>query len=551
MQEQELKQLISELGLDPNDRQLLQVLQELLGSKPLIVFDEVTKQRLKQQLMRSIKQVQQSDARQSQPNYILKIINNINFMTMQKFMIPALVVAIVVVAGGAWYANQQGGGGLISFGGNQLLSDKYSMEQIEEGSFGDLSKVSMVNTEKLSAGGQGIGGGLGSGGNPQTTEAQAPGQMAGDAGASEPMIMPPFPDGSGWSFAYGGEQITDLPEVQNVIKRQKPEQKSSIISRLIRTFSFGLINLSKLQNPKVQHVSFYEDKELGYNVSLDLENGTVYMNSQWGKWPQPEYRCEPNYCGNFPQITEADMPSDEEAIGIAQQFVQDYNISLNGYGEPVVYEYTPWRIQYQQAEDKTNFYFPEQVSVMYPLEIEGQKIYAENGEPTGLTIMIDVRQRKVVNMYGLETKQYVRSAYKGETNFERILEIAKRGGYRQSYMLDMGDDAVLKLETPKIELVSMWYTKDQNDPGEVLLVPAMLFPVVNYEEIGFWNKFVMVPLVSELLDNENMYGGVMPMPMPAPDPNPVPMPVEPDNGIGDTPVSTEPNQANILPFSRE
>ncbi|HMQ02282.1 MAG TPA: hypothetical protein PKD79_04450, partial [Candidatus Doudnabacteria bacterium] len=390
----------------------------------------------------------------------------------------------------------------------------------------------------------------------QLTERSAPGSEPGSGGSDASIL--PYPEG--YRFVYEGAEISELAEVHNVLKRQKPVQTESVVSRIIRIFSFGLIDLTRFNNTRIQNFAFIEDKEYGLGVNVDLNYGNVNIYQNWEKWPQLGYGCEGlldeqvfmelerrgqaengsyEYCGVLPRISEGDIPSDDEAIAIARQFVSDYGVSMEGYGEPRVYEYYPWRIAYEQATNKTSFYFPENVQVLFPLVLEGQSVYDEGGHPTGMTVNIDVRTRLVNGMYGLETKQFQRSEYKGETDANRLLQIAERGGYRNGFWDGGSNIATLRLDTPTIEMVRIWYSVDPMNQGEELLVPSLVFPIKNATENNYWRKTIIVPLVRDLLDNENQGWGPI-MPMPAPDPRPV----EPDGGIGDTPVSTEPNEVN-------
>lgn len=537
MQEYDISQLMNELGLDANDQQARAMLMQIVAQKPRAEISSTFKQELRHDLVNRIAAQSLKAPVSSQTNY-----STINIFSsfMQKFMVPALVAVVVIVAGGVWYTNQSNPG-LINLGGGQLLSSQYSVDELAANSFGDLSKVAITNADRNQSGGGTAATGMGAGGDSavaETDKMAAPGVGIGGGGGD--MSILPYPES--FKFSYEGEDITGLTETQSVLKRVKPEQNSGIVSRIISFFSFGLVDLSKFTNTRIQNFSFVEDKEYGLGVNVDLSYGNVSLYQNWEKWPQPRYICEEGgYCGPEPRITEKDIPSDEEAIAIANQFVSDYGVSLDGYGSPIIYEYMPWRIAYENATDKANFYFPEAVNVMYPLVLDGQGVYDEGGSPSGMIVNIDVRTRKVNGMYGLETKQFQKSDYTGETDSKRIIEVAERGGYRNYGWNNGGRTATLELGTPTIQLVRIWYASDPAKPGEELYVPSLVFPIKNASENNYWRKNITVPLVKDLLDNENQGGGpVTPLPMPIDD---GPLPVEPDGGIGDTPdapVSTEP-----------
>lgn len=537
MSEQELTQLITELGLDQNDARLRTLLLQILAARPDAQLTPEFKQRLRQELSSRI--VAQSTAASiSNSSTAFRPTNKINYFTktMQRILVPVLVVALIVVGGGVWYTSRNNPG-LINLGdGGQILSGKYSVDELAAGSFGDLSKVAIVSA--------GTGGGLGSGGQPEdgaqlNTRLAQQGQLGttptappdGRENTVGDVAILPVPEG--FDFSYEGDDLTDLTETYSVLKRTKPEQSESVVNRIVRMFSFGLIDMSKFTNTRIQNFAFQENHEYGLAVNVDLHSGSVSMYQNWETWPQPRYVCEPNgYCGTQPQLTPEDLPSDEEAVRIANQFVRDYGISLDGYAEPKVYEYYPWRVAYEQTADRSSFYIPEAVNVLYPLMLEGQMVYDESGHPVGMNINVDARTRRVNNVYGLDSKQFQKSNYAGETNAQRLIEVAERGGYRNWGWDSGSNNRTLSLGTPTVQLVRVWYSSDPNRPGEELFVPSLVFPIAGAVESNYWRQNVIVPLVRDLLDNEDQ-GGMRPMP--AVD---EPMPVEPDQGIGDTPGSS-------------
>lgn len=439
---------------------------------------------------------------------------------MNKVIIPLVAVAVIATGTGYWFASKNDPA-LLGIDGNELLSGKYAVTEVDENSFGDLNKVSIIADP--SRGGQG-------GGN-----ASAESKAVADNSAMpvEPDMGSggggyyPYPEAVSYKFKYVGQDLTSLPETESVLKRSKPVQPPTLISRLIRMFSFGLIDLGKFENPRMESVSFMEDKDYGLMAYINLNYGTINMNQNWEKWPQYQYGCYGYSCGTIPRLTPADIPADDELIGIADQFMNDYQISREGLGKPFVYDYSNWRIMYDQAQDKSSIYLPEQINVIYPLILEEKDVYDEGGMNSGINITIDIRSKRVSAMYGLETKQYQKSSYKGETDTKRILEIAERGGYRNYIYEYPGKVVTLELGTPTVNLVKMWYSKDNKGPGEELYIPALVFPINNAAQNNYWRKNVIVPLVRDILDNENPQY-----------PQPVPM--------GDAPVTTNSEPA-VLP----
>jgi hypothetical protein len=425
------------------------------------------------------------------------------FTSMNKYVLPIAILAIVVAGTGYWYAQNAGTNQpLISLdSGNKLLPGKYSVTEVAQNSFGDLDKVSVISGENQKRTQSGGGSGGSAGNNPVSAGVAATDKMIAP---SDPSIMPPY--GDTFRFVYEGEKLGELANMQPVMKRLKPQQDETLVSRIVQMFSFGLVDMSKFNNARIQNFSFMEDKEYGMGINVDLNYGSVSIYQNYEKWPQVEYRCDATYCGSYPRIKAEDIPTDEQALAIADQFIKDYQVSLEGYGQPKVYDYgTNWRILYERSSvDKSTFAFPETINVVYPLTLEGKEVLDEGGNPTGIYVTIDIRSRKVNNLYGLETKQFEKSNYIGVNDTDRLMKVAERGGYNNG-LYDGGSNRVtnLHLDTPTVEMVKIWYTTDYTKPGQDLYVPALVFPIKDWEKNNYWRKNVIVPLVKDILDNEN------------------------------------------------
>ncbi|QQS22602.1 hypothetical protein IPM19_03145 [bacterium] len=430
------------------------------------------------------------------------------FSFMNKIIIPLVAVAVIASGTGYWFASKNDPA-LLGVEGNELLSGKYAVTEVDENSFGDLNKVSIIADPSRNN----------QGGNNTAADMAAPGAegeraaMPVEPGGGTGGGYYPYPEAVSYKFKYVGSDLANLSETESVLKRSKPVQPPTLISRLIRMFSFGLVDLGKFENPRMESVSFLEDKEYGLAAYINLNYGTINMNQNWEKWPQYQYGCYGYSCGTQPRLTPSDIPGDDELIRIAAQFMNDYQISREGLGKPFVYDYSNWRVLYDQAPDKSSIYIPEQLNVIYPLVLEEKDVYDESGMNSGINITIDIRSKRVSAMYGLETKQYQKSNYKGETDQNRIIEIAERGGYRNYVYEYPGKVVTLELGTPTVNLVKMWYSKDNKGPGEELYIPALVFPINNAAQNNYWRKNVIVPLVRDILDNENPQYPGQPIPL--------------------------------------
>jgi hypothetical protein len=495
----QINYIMQELGLDPANTEARKVVERLVSSRPNASIDK--------HFIATLREDIQTHARQYTTNHSTNYFSNF----MNKILASALIVMVVLVAGGVWYI-QKTDKPLFktpqSSEVNQLLSGKYDVKALDQESFGDLAKVSIVNNKNNNASSPTQAPSTNSSGS-ENSKLAAP----NDGGDSN---IPPYPGPINYVFNYAGADLSTLPDTQDVLKRNKPSQDQSIVTRIVSMISFGLIDLSRFTNLKMQNASFVEDGGSHYGINVDFTQGNVgiYQNLEGGT---PPYDCKSagmsEFCGSVKPLKPEDVPSDEDMIAVANQFLANYNISREGYGEPQVVD--TWRAQYANAVTKSIIWIPEQVQVVYPLQLEGQNVLDESGIPSGMNVMVGVRSKQVTNMYDLITKQFEKSQYKGETSTKRILDIAERGGFRNyNYIDPNGKKVQLQLETPTKELVKIWYSSDNYQTNNELYVPALVFPIKNWEKAGYWRKNVIVPLVKDLLDTDQSEGQPIPVDQP-------------------------------------
>ncbi len=539
---EQIDNILAELGFDPADARARQIVEQVIASKPNVVIDQNFIAELRADLQQRAGTYVASNA--AAP--ILKSTNNLFSIFMNRTLVSALVVIVVVVAGGVWY-NQRNGTPLFqgpnSTGG--LLSGSFDVKSVGSESFGQLDKVAIVNATdaaKLNAqlnsssmaSGLAYGRGAGMGGDTvATSEAVAADPTVPSPGVpvADKMIAPgePYPGAVYYAFKYtGSASLPGLEAEQPVLKRSKPEQPASLVSRILNLISFGLIDLSQMQNVKMQNFGFLEDRDQGYGAYVDLQNGNVGMYQNYERWAQTDSRmmCTEVSCPAPTPLKPSELLPNDEAISIADSFLKDYSISREGYGAPRVIE--TWRIAYDQAaeSERANYYIPEQMQVMYPLMLEGKEVLDESGYTYGMSAMVDVRSKKVTNLGELITKQFEKSAYKGETDAKRLISIAEQGGFRNYNYVDPNAKKVeLELGAPTVQMVKIYYSSDNYKTNSDLYMPALVFPIKNWKGTNYWRQTVMVPLVKSILDTEQQ------PPYQILD---KPIPVEPDGGIGNS-----------------
>jgi hypothetical protein len=280
-----------------------------------------------------------------------------------------------------------------------------------------------------------------------------------------------------------------------------------------------MVNLGSFSSLKVQNINLAEDKDFGYMISSNVQEGSIYISQNWLKWPQPYKLCTgETSCIDQNQINISQVLPDSEVIKIAQDFIKSHGISLASYGEPEVTD--TWRIEYEKMADKSQFYIPESANVLFPLKVNGNFVYDESGSKTGMNLSVDYRQKKVSGAGNITSQTYQASNYAAETDAAKIIKVVEQGGYwGNPYPVPMKQSSVsetlpqpgimpqpetkeieIQVGTPKKEYVL--FSNYSNNQANYLFVPSLIFPIINtFQDTNYYYpKNIVVPLAKELLD---------------------------------------------------
>lgn len=330
------------------------------------------------------------------------------------------------------------------------------------------------------ASGQPVATGMGSSGSSAPSGQPVIG-LGGGGGSATGMVMPPF-EYVNYKFNYQGDGFEMPTGSLPVLKNVKDSGAAAKAAQVLKKVSFGLFDINKFSGLSVSSINFSEDADRGYMASLSMDDELLAIYRNWSKWPQPQYEG---------QLSRADAPSDEEIIAIADAFASRYGVDLSGYGAPHVDD--SW-VRYQPADSS---YYPDSVSVIYPLLHDGAEVLDESGNLTGPRINVNIRDRQADSLWDLRTNSYLASDYSLESSKDRVLEIVGRGGHNRV----VNPDAATVEGTvgdPELHYVRIYrYTGFTTD---TLLVPALVFPVVQKPDANFYQDKIVVPLVKEILD---------------------------------------------------
>ena len=514
--------------LDPTLReyegQLKHLIAQMTDLRPDSQFTPALAARLKEEVMRTVRQ--EKNIKES----------NFNFNFMNKkfyyFAAPALVVGIVAVI---VLLNPVARTGNMARTGifNNRAADE-GVNRLAANAFGVLSSADGVAMQNEAA--------------PLATRsvdstlsgevaAVAPaGDMAVTSGAStvpsrafglgggggiavdSKMILPYF----NYKYVYAGDPLTLEEGSSDVYRRLKGGSNSaSSLASMVSNLDFGGLKINKFSNLSATNLTLTEEKERGLMITFDFMEDAIYISENWQRWVLAERDAcgSDEACWQRFRLTINDVPSDAELIAMTDKFIADHEIDLSNYGTPEVDN--NWRIGYDSAEDKTNFYIPEYASVVYPLLINNEPVRDQSGNYSGIRVNINLLQKGVTGLHGLTPFRYEASAYALETSADRVIRLAENGGWGGNFFF--GSEAgttEIQLGTPTKSYVQIH--RYQNNRSEELLVPALVFPIMNPDSFGWYGqRSVIVPLVQDMLtelEQRNIPGdgggiGIMPVPM--------------------------------------
>ncbi len=514
MQEDKLKNILAELyALEPSLKEhevaLIRLVEKMEEIRPDTRFDSAFAAELRTKILAEAK---------TQQNPIQ--IFNFNFMNKKIYLAAGslAVASLLFLAFINLYGpdKQSGIGNLI-----RPASKGEAISKLPAGAFGSLAGMAnnVAGSELGAAPTRAIGMG-GGGANLAAAEtatfgsvslSETDAKLAVEPGfGGDMMIMPPF---YGFKYVYAGEDFEITDQTGAVYRRLKGQGViARDLARTLSTFGFPELSLSTFRDLKVTNISFAEDSDLGLLVNFDLNEDNVYIYENWDKWRFAERdACGGDMaCWERFRLQMSDVPADSEMIGMSNAFLAKHRVNLENYGEPQVDN--SWRVYYDQAPDKANFYIPEYATVVYPLLINGEQVRDQSGGYAGLRVTINVMRKAASGLNGLMPYRYEASDYALETDKDAILKVAENGGWNRNYFMDSENMQTIELGTPERAYVQLW--KYDNGRNDELLVPALIFPVINRpnsDTYYYGANYVVVPLAQEMIAELGREPEVWPM----------------------------------------
>lgn len=306
-----------------------------------------------------------------------------------------------------------------------------------------------------------------------------------------------------YKYVYQGDFLDnfDLSTVSSLvyrrvvnknISRQAANNLSSISSNLP-------INLNSFNNKELVHFNFNEEKDYGYSVAVNLGDNTLSIFNNWSTWPQPYQDCYNTDCLEALRLKEADMLSENELIDLANNFIQKYGIDLSFYSKPEINYQS--EVSILRAEYSSNYHYPEYMSVTYPLMINNQEVFNNQGNKEGVEISINLREKKVSGLSNLNFSNYQSATYDLIDNLDKVNKLINRGGLNPDYLYQQTKLIEVELDDPSIALVKTWLSSPDFKEHYELFIPCLIFPIKEKPNQFFYRQAVIIPLTKEIFEN--------------------------------------------------
>ncbi len=494
-----IKQFLADLyEIDPtlktHQAELVPMLEKLLAQDPAMAPDAAFVARLRRQL--------------NEKAAVSEALPAGSFWSKFAYAFGGAVTAAVIIPVAIIATNQKP-----MNPGSPLFSN--SVEAVSKNAFGSLNSIGgTVALESESA--RSFRPQSGGGGPPSIDAATTANMAYGDV---DPKMIAPWPMVT-YRYVYSGSIAGLTPSVDVYKRVTKP---MNIPMSSIGGLNFGGLNLGSFAGMNVDSLSFTQRTPFGYQIYVNLRDSSVSVDANWEQWPQS--KCQTESCWQAERVKIGDVPSDDVVIGIAEAFAKDHGIDLSEFGEPVVDN--NWRRDYERTADKDLAWVPDTQRVVFPQLIDGEVVHDQGGMPTGLSISVHVKHRKVMNVYGIADRSYQKSEYAGVTDealIRKFIQNVDNYGYDPAVMMraEGGTQPDIKKMTVTLGEPTIGYSvyyRYTTGVNEELLIPSLIFPVDSVQgetkDSWYYRQTVVVPLAQEMLDEQSNIGRPMPLTEPA------------------------------------
>jgi hypothetical protein len=271
-------------------------------------------------------------------------------------------------------------------------------------------------------------------------------------GAAQTQVTPSIAPPAMVEYVYRGKAFSQSDATLDVLKKTTSTFSLNDVAAALARTGFGSANTSSFGNAVVTNLTFAQNEDFGYAVTVDLANGNISIDPNLDRWPSDDDAV-------------SEPLSSSSALGIANRFLGDHAIRVADYGNP-------------EMRGKGVM-----VGVFYPNVVNGMEVYSVNGERMGLTVEVNARYERVKSVHGLGVQNYEASSYDAITDTARIVSLAEQEAGSAPVSAGVAIQKI-GLGTPVRAYV---------DHGNGLLVPAFVFPITPSDSGAV--EVVIVPLV--------------------------------------------------------
>ncbi len=338
-------------------------------------------------------------------------------------------------------------------------------------------------------------------GNQPTLRAAAATKVADQAvvGSSAPA-----PEGvQQYVFDYAGT----LPAVDLPVLRRSTDLGAAALNATTRSAFTNLVDMHQFSKLPVQQILLGSSDGTGMTLTLDYASGTINMYAN-----SPSVLDKMALSNTDESPSKHVLPPDETLIALANAFLDKYQVSREGLGDPVINKF--WITQGAGVADQESALIPNDVSVVYPWKIHGHPVYDESGTAYGLYVGVNLSTRQVNGFSNLVPMHFTASHYDLVSDPDTILRVVHAGGvYNLSSQNEGAETVHVQTSAPEVAYIISRYQLEQNQVE--YLVPALRF-AVQAPDLQFYPKYIMVPLVKQILDAAQGVGTVDTHPLPSP-----------------------------------
>ncbi len=489
-------------SLQQHEGELVELIEAMLKHDPAIDPDEHFVQMLRMKLQERAAALSSSDS-----SFSL-----FSFFTMPKFSygIVGALLGILITGPVVYSLVRTPSSSSFTRTADQKSLFAYQVKPVAPNAFGELSALQAGGRTQSGGGGGGVP--MNAGGDMAMQAPMADGQEDAAVTAPAPtdaakMMIAPNQPYIQFDYSYTGGEFTLPTENVSVLKRIKGNLNLPAFDGL-NSADLGILNLSAFPGLAIDSFTAYQPVKNGYMISISARDGSLGISQNWEMWDHPGNECRDEACFQRYRLKITDVPADDTLIKIAQDFLQSHGISLEHTGTP--YVDNGWKISYDQMQNKNDFYVPDQMSVIFPYQVDGKDVHEQYGGKSGVSVGIDIRSKKVAGVWNLFTQSYESSQYTAVQDKQAILDYLAKMEQTPTAWLPPNakvEHHKVELGTPTEGFVRMY--KYENATADELFVPALVFPVTKKPEgknVYFMRDTVVIPLAKDLFDQQNGNG---------------------------------------------